>query len=214
MDELVVTFIEEDIRRLHHPHNDAIVITLTIANFTTRSVQMDNGISVDILYYLTFQYIRIDRELLCSANFPLIGFGGTKVLPVGIVSLHVMVGAYPQHITKEANFLIVDCSSSAIIGKLTLNRLESCNVHLLLVHQVPNKVWHKRSARRLVDNQRSARTIFQPIEVLEDVPLDKCNPDKFTRIRTKLEEKKKQDFVLLLKKSKDVFGLQASYIFS
>ena len=46
-----------------------------------------------------------------------------KVQPVGTTTLPVVVGAYPQQIAKEVNFLIVDCLSSynAIIGRPTLN---------------------------------------------------------------------------------------------
>ena len=42
--------------------------------------------------------------------------------PVGTITLPVVVGSYPQQITKEVNFLVVDCSSSynAIIGRPTL----------------------------------------------------------------------------------------------
>ena len=56
-------------------------------------------------------------------NSPIVGFGGIKVQPVDTISLPVVVGAYPQQITKNVNFLVIDCSSSynAIIGKLTLN---------------------------------------------------------------------------------------------
>ena len=43
-------------------------------------------------------------------------------------------------------------------------------------------------------------------EALEDVPLDKSNPEKFTRIRTSMEMKTKQDLVHFLKKSMDVFA--------
>ena len=53
-DELTIVFTDEDARRLHHPHDDAIVITLTIANFTTRRMLIDNGSLVDILYYPAF----------------------------------------------------------------------------------------------------------------------------------------------------------------
>ena len=43
--------------------------------------------------------------------------------PVGIITLPVVVGTYPQQVTRNVNFLIVDCSSSyiAIIGRPTLN---------------------------------------------------------------------------------------------
>ena len=46
-----------------------------------------------------------------------------KVQPVGTIVLPVVVGTYPQQITKEVNFLVADCASSynAIIGRPTLN---------------------------------------------------------------------------------------------
>ena len=63
------------------------------------------------------------REQLRLVHSPLVGFGGMKVQPVGTISLPVVVGAYPQQVTRNVNFLIVDCSSSynAIIGRPTLN---------------------------------------------------------------------------------------------
>ena len=122
-DESLITFTDEDARWLHHPHNDAIVITLTIANYTTRRVSIDNGSSTDILYYPTFPQMRFNKELLCPVNLPLIGFGEMNVLLVGTISLPVVFGSYPRQINKEVNFLVMDCSSSynAIIGRPTLN---------------------------------------------------------------------------------------------
>ena len=32
-DEEAITFMDEDAERVHHPHDDAIVITLLIANY-------------------------------------------------------------------------------------------------------------------------------------------------------------------------------------
>ena len=97
-------------RRLRHPYDDAIVITLKIANYTTRRVLVDNGNSTNIFYYPTFQQMRINRNLLRLVNVPLIGFGGMKVPPVGTISLQVMVSSYPRQINKEVK--VVDCSSS------------------------------------------------------------------------------------------------------
>ena len=50
------------------------------------------------------------------------------------------------------------------------------------------------------------RVTMEPTEALEDVPLDKINPEKFTRIETSMEMKTKQDLVHFLKKSMDVFA--------
>ena len=54
-------------------------------------------------------------------------------------------------------------------------------------------------------NIEERRTLAEPIKVLEDVPLDKSNPEKFTRIRMSMREKMKWDLVGFLKKSTDIF---------
>ena len=74
IDEPTISFTDEEAKRIHHPHDDAIVITLLIANYTTRRVLVDNGSSADILYYLDFQQMRLGRDLLHPACSPLIGF--------------------------------------------------------------------------------------------------------------------------------------------
>ena len=95
-DELDIIFTDVDARQLHYPHDDAIVITLTIANYTTRRVLVDNGSSTNILYYPAFQQVRINKELLHLVNVPLIGFRGIKVLPSSTISLPIVVGSYPR----------------------------------------------------------------------------------------------------------------------
>ena len=111
-DELAITFTDADAERVHHPYDDAIVITLLIADYTTRRVLVDNGSLEDILYYPTFQQMRLERDQLRPVNSPLVGFGGMKVQPIGTVTLPVMVGAYPQQVARDVNFLVLDCSSS------------------------------------------------------------------------------------------------------
>ena len=54
--------------------------------------------------------MRIDREWLVPTNAPLVGFGGTKVYPLGAVTLPVTVGDYLQQIIKDVTFLLVDYS--------------------------------------------------------------------------------------------------------
>ncbi|XP_065623249.1 uncharacterized protein LOC136064851 [Quercus suber] len=58
-DEQAITFTDEDAERVHHPHDDAIVITLLIADYKTRRVLIDNGSSADILYFPAFQQMRL-----------------------------------------------------------------------------------------------------------------------------------------------------------
>ena len=66
--------MDEDAERVHHPHDDAIVITLLIADYMTKRVLVDNGSSVDILYYLAFQQMKFGKDQLRLVNSPLAGF--------------------------------------------------------------------------------------------------------------------------------------------
>ena len=58
----VIEFSEEEARRLHHLHDDALVVSIQIGDYNTHWVLIDNGSYVDIVYYLAFQQMRIDRE--------------------------------------------------------------------------------------------------------------------------------------------------------
>ena len=51
IDEPTISFMDEEDERIHHPYDDAIVITLLIVDYTTRRVLVDNGSLADILYY-------------------------------------------------------------------------------------------------------------------------------------------------------------------
>ena len=59
-----------------------------------------------------FQQMGIDRVRLIPTNAPLGGFEGTRVFPLGVVTLSVTVSDYLQQITKDVTFLVVDCSST------------------------------------------------------------------------------------------------------
>ena len=99
-------------------------------------VLVDNGNSVDILYYPTFQQIRIDKERLIPTNAPLVGFGESRVFPLGAVTLSVIVGDYPQQITKDVAFLVVDYlfAYNNILRRPTLNswKAVTSTYHLMI----------------------------------------------------------------------------------
>ena len=101
IDNPVIGFSKEDARTLYHPHDDALVVSLRIGDNNMHRVLVDNSSSTDILYYPAFQQMRIDKEQLVPINAPL----------VGAITLSVTVGDYPQQITKDVTFLVVDCSS-------------------------------------------------------------------------------------------------------
>ena len=83
----------------------------------------------------------IDKERLVPTNAPFIGFGGTKVYPLGTVILPVTIGDYPQQITRDDTFLVVDCSSTynAIIGRPTLNSWKAITLTYHLMIKFPTE---------------------------------------------------------------------------
>ena len=151
---------------------------------------------MDILYYPAFQQMRLGRDLFRPACSPLIGFGGMKVQPVGTVTLPVVVGSYPQQITKSVNFFVMDCSSSynAIIGRPTLNSWKAVTSTYHLSVKFPTEYWigqaqgDQLAARKCylammaLDKQvqtmsiEERRFVAESTEVLEDIPLEEGNP--------------------------------------
>ena len=119
----IIGFSEEDARHLHHPHDDALVVSVRVGDHNVHRMLVDNSSSADILYYPAFQQMGINRARLIPTNAPLVGFGGTRILPIGSITLLVTVNDYPQQITKDVTFLVVDCSSvyNGILGRPTLN---------------------------------------------------------------------------------------------
>ena len=91
----IIGFSEEDARCLHHPHDDALIVSVRVGDYNVHRMLVDNGSSADILCYPAFQQMGINRARLIPTNAPLVSFGGTRVLPVGAITLSVTVGDYP-----------------------------------------------------------------------------------------------------------------------
>nr|XP_023871775.1 uncharacterized protein LOC111984375 [Quercus suber] len=119
-----MTFNENDARGVKQPHNDPLVVMLTIEGFNTKRVLVDNGSSADIIYFPAFQQLKLDPGRLRPFDSPLVSFSGDRVYPKGIVTLAVTVGTYPRQLTRQIEFLVVDCplSYNVIVGRPALNK--------------------------------------------------------------------------------------------
>jgi len=85
---------------------------------------------------------------VAPTNTPLVRFGGTKVYPFSIVTFLVTVGDYPQKITKDVKFLVVDCSSTynAILERPTINSWKAVTsiYHLMIKFSIEYRVGEVR----------------------------------------------------------------------
>ena len=50
----IIGFSEEDARCLHHPHDDALVVSIRVGDYNMHRVLADNSNLADILYYPAF----------------------------------------------------------------------------------------------------------------------------------------------------------------
>ena len=217
-----MSFNEADARGLKQPHNDSLFIMLNIEGFNTKRILVDNGSSVDIIYLPTFQQLKLDLKRLLPFESPLVSFNGDKVYLRGIVTLTVTVGTQPRQLTRQLDFLVVDCLSSynVIIGRPTLNRWKATTSTYYLKVKFPtdNEVGEIRG------DQILARECYQAIlatkenhtwiigeeenkvEALETVALVEDGTAKTTRIGTTLSPKMRTRLIEFLKENLDVFA--------
>ncbi|XP_059627710.1 uncharacterized protein LOC132270548 [Cornus florida] len=136
VEEPVITFSEEDDKGIHQPHDDLLVVSMVVANFTVRRILIDNGSSADILFLRAYEKLKIGREKLRPMKSPPVGFSGDKVYPLGAVTLPVTAGANPKQVTVMVDFVVVDCPSSynIILERTTLNAMKAITstYHLLM----------------------------------------------------------------------------------
>uniref|UniRef100_A0A2N9HP43 Uncharacterized protein n=1 Tax=Fagus sylvatica TaxID=28930 RepID=A0A2N9HP43_FAGSY len=64
LEDVPITFSEEDARGAFYSHDDALVISLKIFGYSTRHVLIDNGSSADIIYLSAFQQMKIGKDQL------------------------------------------------------------------------------------------------------------------------------------------------------
>ncbi|XP_058075798.1 uncharacterized protein LOC131224291 [Magnolia sinica] len=73
-----LTFTEDDAYGIHHPQDDALVVTMTIANHKVYRILVDTGSSADVIYSEAFKRIGIPRSHLRLVKTPLHGFTGER----------------------------------------------------------------------------------------------------------------------------------------
>jgi hypothetical protein len=226
VEDLPITFTEEDACKVFHPHDDALVVTMEIAGYSTRRVLIDNGSSAGIIYLTAFQQMKIDKDQLQPIETPLVGFAGTSIYPLGMVTLQIIAGTHPKQAIKKVNFLVVDCPSAynVIIGRPTLNRLQAVTstYHLLVRFPTENGIGEMKGDQAMarecylttVNAEQVHQTLIveerqniaEPTEELEEIVLIEGDEKKTTRIGTSMAKEIRASVVSFLRGNADVFA--------
>ena len=114
----VISFTNDEARRLIHPHMDALVVTLSVANGKVFRILIDMGSSVDILFVSAFRQINVGGAKSRPIKTPLYGFNGERVYVEVTIQLSVTFGQRPTQVTQMVDFLLIDQLSAynTIIG--------------------------------------------------------------------------------------------------
>ncbi|KAG8382196.1 hypothetical protein BUALT_Bualt05G0051600 [Buddleja alternifolia] len=124
----IITFDDSGLQGLSLPHEDAMVISATIANIEVKVILIDSVSAMDVMFFHTFKEMQIDSSHLVPLNIPLVGFSGEMVHTKCETSLPLSLGTKPQRRTHMMKFLVVDSPDSAyniILGRSTLNTLQA-----------------------------------------------------------------------------------------
>ncbi|XP_071919055.1 uncharacterized protein [Coffea arabica] len=123
----VITYGPHDPVPAASSNHEALVIEVLTNNYIVKKVYVDPGSSVDVMYYRTFESLKLTREQLTPVRTPLVGFGGHVVHPEGRVNLTVTIGRHPRCRTVPVSFAVVKADSpyNMLIGRPTLNALRA-----------------------------------------------------------------------------------------
>ncbi|KAJ8420466.1 hypothetical protein Cgig2_010852 [Carnegiea gigantea] len=127
----------KDAPRFASPYNGPLVVEMKIGSAIVRQILIFTGSSVDII---TWDYLKklahLGHDIVPMTN-PILGFGGQKVRPLGMIRLPVRFGDKARFKSLEDDFLVVNVPTAynLIIGRLTLHRVRAAVAPYLLQFQ-------------------------------------------------------------------------------
>ncbi|KAG7585762.1 Ribonuclease H domain [Arabidopsis thaliana x Arabidopsis arenosa] len=99
-----ISFDNSDTQGLTGPHDDALVITLDVANFEVTRCLIDSGSSVDLIFLSTLQRMGISKADIIGPPAPLVAFTSDTSMSLGNIKLPVLAAGVP----KIVEFIVFD----------------------------------------------------------------------------------------------------------
>ncbi|XP_072054745.1 uncharacterized protein [Arachis hypogaea] len=128
------TFRSADLNGVDSNLDDPIVISIQLGDLIVRKVLLDPGSSADVLFFTTFEKMKLSNNILQQYLGDLVGFSGERVPVLGSVWLQTTLGEQPLYKTQDIQYLVVDCFSpyNVILSRPFLNRFAAIvsTVHL------------------------------------------------------------------------------------
>ncbi|XP_021734951.1 uncharacterized protein LOC110701645 [Chenopodium quinoa] len=119
------TFEGYDQKGIIYPHNNPLVVTVSITNWEVDRVLIDSGSSSNIIYISAFKEMQLDKRDLKRVSYEVTGFNGSGLVPEGIIELSVRVGERSRQCDVQAEFLVIDSPSlyNVIVGRPLIHKI-------------------------------------------------------------------------------------------
>ncbi|XP_057739852.1 uncharacterized protein LOC130956943 [Arachis stenosperma] len=139
-----MTFGCSDLKSNHMNYDDPVVISIQLGDLIVRKVLLDPGSSADVLFFTTFQKMKLSTYIMQTYSGDLVGFSGERVPVLGSVWLQTTLGEQPLTKTQDIQYLVVDCFSpyNLILGRPFLNRFAAIvsTFHLCIKFPVQDNI--------------------------------------------------------------------------
>uniref|UniRef100_A0A803QDC1 Uncharacterized protein n=1 Tax=Cannabis sativa TaxID=3483 RepID=A0A803QDC1_CANSA len=121
-----ITFMESDIRLVHHPHANALVIVVNIGGDNVHQILVDSGSSVNLLNFQAFKQMGLEEKDLQPVTLSIYGFTGDTITLKGMIKLPITQGTAFVTAKSMADFIVIDQYSAynAVIGRPILNEMK------------------------------------------------------------------------------------------
>ncbi|XP_014490542.1 uncharacterized protein LOC106753268 [Vigna radiata var. radiata] len=118
-----ITFTDRDFHAPDPEQDDPMVITARIAQYHVSKVLIDQGSSVNILYWTTFQKMELVGDAITPFHEQIVGFAGERVDIRGYLDLRTRLGTGDRAKELCVRFLLVEANTSynALLGRPCLN---------------------------------------------------------------------------------------------
>ncbi|XP_074323543.1 uncharacterized protein LOC141660456 [Apium graveolens] len=147
-----IYFSNADYEGLDPEHNQALMVTLDIADNEVQRILVDSGSSTNVVFEHTLNRMKLGHLCMdpCLED-PLYGFGNNMIPIRGVICLPMVFGSAPRQVSHIMKFYVINATSSynMILGRPTITKLRAIpsTIHLKLKFPTPGGIGELRGDR-------------------------------------------------------------------
>ncbi|KAL0361478.1 UNVERIFIED_CONTAM: hypothetical protein Sradi_3832300 [Sesamum radiatum] len=183
-DAPLIQFNQKECSGPRIPGHDALVITALLANYEIERVFIDSGSSADILFGEAYDQMQLGDVPLEAVDTSLYGFAGEVDRGVGEAQANVFQvrKCYVEPIQRGKKRILEEISGERNSNKRGNNSTPRAEL------------------------KEGDPIAVQPVEELLTVELIPGDPDKITKVGSKIKEEVREQVIYCLRKNKDIFA--------